>query len=280
MKPCVLVTGVSSGIGLDCTRLLLKQGYRVVGTLRSLEDAHRLGVELGDDFMPLLLDVSNSQALPEARLRVEAWVGGQGLAALVNNAGVASPCGPLLLQPLDEIRGMFEVNLFGLLSVIQAFAPLLGAYPGSERQGRVINLGSISGRVTTPLAGSYAASKHALEALSDALRIELAIYGIEVVLIQPGPIRTAIWSKAADYGCYTGSDYQAGMAALGAMMAANAERGAAPARVSRAILRAIKVPRPKPRYPLHPLWHLGRWLPTRLLDRLMAGRVGLPARHR
>lgn len=280
MKSFVMVTGVSSGIGLDCARLLLKQGYRVIGSLRSPEDVRRLGAELGDDFMPLLLDVSNPQALPEALRQVEAWVGGEGLAALVNNAGIASPCGPLLLQPLDEIRGMFEVNLFGLLAVIQAFAPLLGAYPGSERPGRVINLGSVSGRVATPLTGSYAASKHALEALSDALRIELAIYGIEVVLIEPGPIRTAIWSKAPDYASYDGSDYQAGLAALGKLMAANAERGAAPAMASRAILRAIEAPRPKARYPLHPMWHLGRWLPTRLLDRLMARRVGLPAKRR
>lgn len=279
MKPFVMITGVSSGIGLDCARLLLNQGYRVIGTLRSEVDARRLGDELGDDFMPLLLDVSKPQDLPAALRQVEGWVDQQGLAALVNNAGIASPCGPLLLQPLDEIRGMFEVNLFGLLAVIQTFAPLLGAYAGSERSGRLINLSSMSGRVATPLTGSYAASKHALEAISDVLRIELAIYGIDVVLIEPGPIRTAIWDKAPDYTCYQGTDYQAGMAALGTMMAANAERGAAPALVSQAILRAIEARRPQARYPLHPLWHLARWLPTRLLDRLMAKRVGLLAKR-
>ncbi|QKE63521.1 SDR family oxidoreductase [Aquipseudomonas campi] len=279
MKPFVMITGVSSGIGLDCARLLLRRGYRVIGTLRSEADARRLSGELGDDFLPLLLDVSKAQDLPAALRQVEGWVGQQGLAALVNNAGIASPCGPLLLQPLAEIRGLFEVNLFGLLAVIQAFAPLLGAYAGSERAGRLINLGSMSGRVATPLTGSYAASKHALEAVSDVLRVELAIYGIDVVLIEPGPIRTAIWDKAPDYHCYQGTDYQAGMAALGTMMAANAERGAAPALVSQAILRAIEAPRPKARYPLHPLWHLARWLPTRLLDRLMARRVGLSARR-
>ena len=182
-----------------------------------------------------------------------------------------------VINPLAHLRRVLA-RVEAVLAVIQTFAPLLGAYAGSERSGRLINLSSMSGRVATPLTGSYAASKHALEAISDVLRVELAIYGIDVVLIEPGPIRTAIWDKAPDYACYQGTDYQAGMAALGTMMAANAERGAAPALVSQAILRAIEAPRPKARYPLHPLWHLARWLPTRLLDRLMAKRVGLAAK--
>lgn len=279
MKPFVMITGVSSGIGLDCARLLLERGYRVIGTLRSQEDAQRLRGELGEDFLPLLLDVARPEGFAEAHRQVQAWVGDQGLAALVNNAGIASPCGPLLLQPLEEVRGMFEVNLFGLLGVIQTFAPLLGAQPGYPRQpGRVINLGSVSGRVVTPMAGCYAASKHALEGLSDALRVELAIYGIEVVVIEPGPIRTPIWSKAKPDPRYAGSDYAGAMQALQRLVTSNAERGAPAARVSRAVLKALQVRRPKARYPLHLMWHLGRWLPTRLRDRLLAGRLALRRR--
>lgn len=211
--------------------------------------------------------------------QVEAWLAGAGLAALVNNAGIASPSGPLLLQPLAEMRSMFEVNLFGLLAVTQAFAPLLGARHGhTGPAGRLINISSVSGRVATPLSGCYAASKHALEAVSDALRVELGIYGIEVVLIEPGPIRTPIWNKARPDPRYIGSDYQAAMQALHEMIALNAQQGAPVATVSQALLRAIEAPRPKPRYPLHPMWWLAAILPSRWLDRLLARRMGLSRR--
>ncbi|ERI51345.1 hypothetical protein N878_22945 [Pseudomonas sp. EGD-AK9] len=278
MQPFVLITGVSSGIGLACARLLLDQGYRVIGTLRRQDEAARLREQLGEAFHPLLLDVTDQAALPDAVRQVEAWVSGQGLAALINNAGIASPTGPLLLQPLAEMRAMFEVNLFGLIGVTQAFAPLLGAGPGRAGRGRLINIGSVSGRLTTPLAGCYAASKHALEAVSDALRVELGIYGIEVVLIEPGPIRTAIWGKVKADPRYAGTDYQAAVQALLERVERSARQGAAVERVSLAVLRAIRASRPKPRYPLHPMWHLAAWLPTRWRDRLLAGRGALPRR--
>ncbi|SDH89172.1 NADP-dependent 3-hydroxy acid dehydrogenase YdfG [Pseudomonas benzenivorans] len=278
MSRFVLITGVSSGIGLDSARLLIEQGYRVIGTVRRDEDGERARGMLGEAFLPLRLDVRDSAGLPAALRQVEQWVGADGLAALVNNAGIASPGGPLLLQPLDEIRGMFEVNLFGLLAVTQAFLPLLGTRPGSARPGRVINIGSVSGRLATPLSGCYAATKHALEAVSDALRVELGIYGIEVVIIEPGPIRTPIWSKAPPDSRYLGTDYAGAMQALLGLVERNGARGAPVASVSRTLLKAIEAPRPKPRYPLNPMWYLAALLPTRLLDRLLAQRMALPRR--
>lgn len=278
MKSFVLITGVSSGIGLDSARLLIEQGYRVIGTVRRDEDGVRARAILGEAFLPLRLDVSDSAGLPQAVRQVEQWVGADGLAALVNNAGIASPSGPLMLQPLEEIRGMFEVNLFGLLAVTQAFLPLLGARQDSTRPGRVINIGSVSGRVATPLTGCYAATKHALEAVSDALRVELGIYGIAVVVIEPGPIRTPIWSKAQPDTRYLDSDYAGAMQALFGLLAHNGAKGAPVATVSRAVLKAIEAPRPKPRYPLNPMWYLAALLPTRLLDRLLAKRMALPCR--
>lgn len=277
MLPVVLITGVSSGIGLDSARLLIARGYCVIGTLRQEEEGQRLRAELGEAFIPLLLDVTDQAALPAAVRQVEALVGDAGLAALVNNAGIASPSGPLLLQPLAEIRSMFEVNLFGLLAVTQAFAPLLGARRGhGGPAGRLINIGSVSGRVSTPLSGCYAATKHALEAVSDALRVELGIYGIEVVTIEPGPIRTPIWDKAKPDPRYIGTDYQAAMQALFALVALNARHGAPVSKVSQAVLGAIEAPRPKSRYPLHALWYLAALLPDRWLDRLLAKRMALP----
>lgn len=276
MSDVVLITGVSSGIGLDCARLLIEKGHRVIGTLRREDEGVRLSRALGPAFMPLLLDVTDQAALPAAVERVRHWLGDTPLFALINNAGIASPGGPLLLQPLDEMRAMFEVNLFGLLGLTQAFVPLLGASAG--RPARVINISSVSGRVATPLTGCYAASKHALEAASDALRVELALYGIEVVLIEPGPIRTPIWSKAQPDPRYAGGDYAPAMDALQALVERNARHGAPVERVSRAVYGALSAQRPRARYPLHPMWHLSRWLPTRLLDRMLAGKMGLRRR--
>lgn len=278
MKPFVLITGASSGIGLDCARLLVEQGYRVIGTVRRREDGVRIREQLGASFTPLLLDVTDSATLAGAVREVETLVGAAGLAALVNNAGIASPSGPLLLQPLDEVRGMFEVNLFGLLAVTQAFAPLLGARQGRAHPGRLINISSVSGRVATPLTGAYAASKHALEAFNDTLRVELGIYGIEVVAIQPGPIRTPIWSKAKPNPRYLGTDYEPALHALLGLTEQHAETGALVGRVSRAVLHALRTPRPKPRYPLHPMWHLAALLPTRWIDRILARKMALPRR--
>lgn len=247
--------------------------------MRREEEGRRLRAELGEAFTPLLLDVTDQAALPAAVRQVEAWVGEAGLAALVNNAGIASPGGPLLLQPLAEMRSMFEVNLFGLLAVTQAFAPLLGARHGHAGPvGRLINISSVAGRVATPLNGCYAASKHALEAVSDALRVELGIHGIEVVVIEPGPIRTPIWDKARPDLRYDGSAYQGAMQAMNALVALNAAKGAPVRRVSQALLRALQAPRPKPRYPLHGMWYLAALVPVRWLDRLLARRMALPPR--
>lgn len=273
MTDTVLITGVSSGIGLDCAQLLIDRGYRVIGTLRRMEEAARLRLALGPAFVPLLLDVTEQAALPAAVERVRHWLGDAPLFALINNAGIAAPNGPLLLQPLNEMRGMFEVNLFGLLALTQAFAPLLGAGPG--RAARVINIGSVAGRVATPMTGCYAATKHALEAVSDVLRVELRARGIEVVLIEPGPVRTPIWSKAQPDPRYAAGDYAQAMDALQALVTRNAEQGAPVGLVSQAVLRALEARRPRARYPLHPMWYLARWLPTRLLDRLLAARLAL-----
>lgn len=280
MSRYVLITGASSGIGQDSARLLIEHGYRVIGSVRNAADGERVRSLLGEAFVPLLLDVTDNAGLPAAVAQVEALVGPEGLVALVNNAGIASPSGPLMLQPLSEIRSMFETNLFGLIAVTQAFLPLLGArrdYPG--KPGRLINISSVSGRISTPLTGCYAASKHALEAVSDALRVELGIFGIEVVAIEPGPIRTPIWSKAQSDPRYVGSDYEGAMQAVLGLVAENSLKGAPVQKVSQAVLNAIQAPRPKARYPLNPMWYLVRLLPTRLLDRLLAKKMALSQRR-
>ena len=182
----ILITGVSSGIGYATAQALVERGHHVFGSVRRQKDAERVQEELGENFTPLLFDVIDSEAISRAQEQVAEAVGEKGLYALINNAGIVIP-GPLKYTPLDEFREHFEVNLFGLLDVTQQFLPLLGASEGSPYPpGRIINISSTSGRVAYPFMGAYASTKHALEALSDSLRRELMLYGVDVIVIQPG----------------------------------------------------------------------------------------------
>ena len=161
-------------------------------------DAERLKNEFPAHFTPLLFDVTDAAAITRAVEQVKQQIGNRGLAALVNNSGI-SGAAPLMHVPLDEVRRMFEVNVFGLLQVTQAFLPLLGATRNCPHApGRVINISSISGGLVFPFVGAYGASKHAVEALTDGLRRELAIAGIQVIGIEPGVIRTPMWEKGSE----------------------------------------------------------------------------------
>ena len=182
----VVVTGASSGIG-EATALELRSlGFSVVAGVRSREDGERLGAQ---GLTPLRLEITDAASIAAAAAEVESLVGADGLAGLVNNAGIAVAA-PIEFVPLDELRRALEVNLVGQVAVTQAFLPLLRI-----AEGRVINISSIAGRVALPLMGPYAASKFALEGVSDSLRRELHGQGIEVVAIEPGGIKTPIWEK-------------------------------------------------------------------------------------
>lgn len=276
----VVITGTSTGIGYDAARLLLERGYRVCGSVRRAADAERLTAEWGQHFIPLLFDVTDETAVAEAATQVGALLGTTGLAGLVNNAGIAVP-GPLMHLDLDDFRRQLEINVTAVLSVTQAFLPLLGASrnPGHP-PGRIINISSISGRVAYPFMGPYAASKHALEALSDALRRELMLYGIDVIVIEPGSVRTPIWDKAEaeDATQLAGTDYGTILAEFQTMVVKRGQTGMPVERVSRAILAALESARPKSRYVLASSWLTG-WLipvyfPDRWFDRLLARRLG------
>lgn len=274
-RPNVLITGVSTGIGYDAARYLVERGYRVFGSVRSQADGDRVAQALGSNFTPLMFDVTDTGAIASAARRVEATVGDAGLRALVNNSGV-SGAGPLMHYPLADLRRMFEVNVFGLLAVTQAFLPLLGAR--SDRigpPGRVINISSISGGLVFPFVGAYGASKHAVEALTDGLRRELSIYGIPVIGIEPGNIRTPIWEKSANLDpAYARTDYAPILAKFPAILAEMVRKGDPVERVSVAIHEAITARRPKTRYPLTFLWRLSRVLGDRTLDRLTLKAMG------
>jgi len=179
----VLVTGASSGIGHASAVRLVASGWRVFGGVRSEGDADRLR---GHGVEPLQLDVTDSAAIAAA-----AEVVGGELHGLVDNAGIAIAA-PLELVPLDELRRQLEVNVVGQVAVLQTFLPLL-----RRSRGRVVLVGSVGGRSALPFLGPYAASKHALEAIADSLRVELAPWGIGVSIVEPASVKTAIWTKGA-----------------------------------------------------------------------------------
>jgi NAD(P)-dependent dehydrogenase (short-subunit alcohol dehydrogenase family) len=275
-RPYVLITGVSTGIGFDATRYLIERGYHVLGSVRKTADAERLQKEFPAHFTPLLFDVTDGAAIAVAVEQVGKLVGKRGLAALVNNSGISGTA-PLMHVPMADVRQMFDVNVFGLLQVTQAFLPLLGAVKNCPHEpGRVITISSISGGLVFPFVGTYGATKHAVEALTDGLRRELSIFGIEVIGIEPGNIKTPIWEKgsAADTR-FAQTAYAEHMAKIPDLIAEMGRKGDPVETVSRAIHKAISATRPKTRYPLTFLWRLSRLLGDRALDRLTKPAMGI-----
>ena len=239
----VVVTGASSGIGEACAYRLARAGWRVLAGVRADADAERLrdqGVE------PVTLDVTDAASIGAATERV----GGGGLHGLVNNAGIAVSM-PLEFLPLDELRRQLEVNLVGQLAVTQAFLPHL-----RRARGRIVNVGSIAGRSSLPFLGAYAASKHALEAVTDALRVELRPFGVEVSIVEPATIATPIWAKGGEnvQRLLAGLPpdvltlYGERMAAFRSAVAAAADRAEPVDEVAKVVEHALSAERPKTRY--------------------------------
>ncbi|MBK8905950.1 MAG: SDR family oxidoreductase [Anaerolineaceae bacterium] len=277
----VVITGASSGIGYDAARYLIEHGFHVFGSVRKPADGARVQAELGEQFTPLLFDVTDGAAIETAVTQVKEKIGSSGLAGLVNNAGIAV-AGPLMHLPLDDLRQQFEVNLFGLLDVTQKFLPLLGAVPNpGHAPGRIVNISSVSGRVAYPFMGPYAASKHALEALSDALRRELLLFGVDVVVIEPGSVRTPIWDKAQelDVALYSHTPYKSILEGMKRVFVNRGQTGIPVEKVSQAIYTALTAAKPKTRYVLARKlltgWLLPRYLPDRRFDKIVAKRLGI-----
>jgi NAD(P)-dependent dehydrogenase (short-subunit alcohol dehydrogenase family) len=278
-KPAVVVTGASTGIGAACVAALVERGFFVFGSVRKTQDAERLKARFGENFTPLFFDVIDRDAIVRAAGEVEARLSGATLSGLVNNAGIAVP-GPLLHLPIDEFRRQIEVNLIGQLAVTQAFAPLLGARePQGGPPGRIVNMSSVGGRLASPFLGAYNASKFALEGMSDALRQELTIYGIAVVLIEPGMIATPIWDKAdeADFTPTDATIYGPAARRVQKWAVENGRAAPGPEKVAEAVLRALTEPRPPARILVNAgllSYRLPRLLPTRFVDWLVARRLG------
>ncbi|HTV74168.1 MAG TPA: SDR family oxidoreductase [Candidatus Acidoferrales bacterium] len=187
-----LITGASTGIGRATALRLAQRGERVFAGVRNPQDGAALVQAGGEKITALELDVTQPSAIESARGQIEASLGTTQLTGLVNNAGIVV-AGPLEIISDEDLRRQFDVNFFGAMAVTRAFLPLLRA-----SRGRIVNLSSIAGKVSVPFNGAYSASKFALEAASDALRLELFPMGIHVSLIEPGQIATPIWQRAGD----------------------------------------------------------------------------------
>ena len=277
----VIVTGVSSGIGYGVAKELIGRGYRVFGSVRREADAARLEAELGERFAPLVFDVTDREAVLRAAKEVGGVLGTGGLAGLVNNAGVAI-AGPLMHQPLEEARAHFEVNVVGLISTTQAFLPLLGAKrPRTHPPGRIINISSVGGRIASPFIAAYAGTKHAVEGVSDSLRRELLPYGIDIIVIRPGAVKTEIWGKAAESGveAYADTDYAEPLANFEEYAMNLAKGGYSPEELGKRVANVFEARRPKTRYAIVPGrltgWTIPILLPDRLLDRFIGRSIGL-----
>ena len=205
----ILITGASTGIGYAATKYLIEQGYFVFGSVRKVEDAKRLEDIFKPNFKALLFDVRDYEAILKSVPIVEKRLGKAGLAGLVNNAGIAV-YGPIKHLPIADWEKQMDVNVNGIIRVTQAFLPLLGADKDRAiAAGKIINISSVSALFTTPILTPYSASKKAVEAISEGLRRELLIYGIDVVSILPGPIKTPIWDKTdLEKNNFPNTDYE------------------------------------------------------------------------
>ena len=275
----VVVTGVSSGIGLGITEVLMSHGVRIFGSVRKPNDADRLCERFGKSFVPLLFDVTDAPAIVTASRLVRDELAGMPLLGLVNNAGLGT-AGPLLDLPLSELRRQLEVNLVAPLSVVQNFASLLQRSDISPA-GRIVNIGSTAGRIGMPFFGAYSASKHGLEGLSEALRRELMLYGIDVITVVPGPVKTAIWDKAAalDLSAYAATAYGPLVEAFRDHMVKEGRGGLEPQKIGQAVWGALTSARPKDHYVVTKgrlqNWTIPTQLPKRLVDKLIGRKLGL-----
>ena len=277
----VVITGASTGIGRSTAEHLAAKGWQVFAGVRKEQDGEAL-TAADARIKPILLDVTNPEQVDAAVETIRAALGGQKLAGLVNNAGIAN-MGPLALQPLDQFKAHFDVNVFGLLRASQAFAPLLGMDESlSGKPGRIVNITSVGGRLAAPFLGAYTATKHAVESMTDSLRRELVIFGIDAIAVGPGAVKTPIWDKAEDANSsnpYSNSPWAQPIEKFSETMLDGGRTGLAPEVIAATIEKALTARKPKARYAPVPdkltNFTLPMLLPKRVVDGVFWKRFGM-----
>lgn len=271
----VLITGCSTGIGQACALDLAARGWRVLAGVRNQQDGERITQQALGDLQPILLDVTDGSMIRAAVQRLEAVQGSAGLDGLVNNAGIVVP-GPLELLATEDLRRQLQVNVLGTHALTAAMLPLV-----RQARGRIVLMGSITGRITPPHYGAYAASKHALEAMADAWRVELRPWRLAVSIVQPDNVDTPIWNKLDQSVEALGNRsaqstvdmYQRSMQKVRTSGLRMGRTGMPTARVVRAVRHALSARWPRARYPVGLRTRLAFWgaanLPAWIMDRFL-----------
>lgn len=278
----VVITGASTGIGEACALHLDRLGFTVFAGVRKSEDGEALTKTSSDRLIPIMLDVTDASSITTAQAVVAGRMGANGVYGLVNNAGIAVPA-PLEAVSISDLRRQLEVNVVGQVAVTQAFLPLI-----RQARGRIINMGSIAGRAVIPMMGPYSASKFALEAITDALRLEVQQWGIHVSIIEPGAITTPIWAKSAEeaagreavMGAELRGLYEPMIAAVRTVVDEAAKRAIPSDAVATVVAEALIARTPKTRYLVgrdaKVRAFIGKILPDRIMDRLLTTVLKLP----
>lgn len=277
MKHFVLVTGASSGIGEAACKSLVKNNYEVLAGVRTDADGLRLEATYGTKIHYLILDVVNEICIQKAKEKAKEIIGNDALIAIVNNAGIVV-AGAILYIPIEQWRHQLDVNVLGVIRITQVFFDLLKNDPASidKHPRRIINISSVSGLFASPFIGPYAASKFALEALSDSLRRELYMYDIQVVIIEPGNIITPIWEKAKESDPYSGPEYDSIISFREKLIDDNISRGLPVDIVADRILKSVRDKKVRTRYLVRAkAWkfRLIQILPVRWVDKMIKNKL-------
>ncbi len=279
----ILITGASTGIGQALSRVFVSQGYEVYGSVRRQIDADKLELDLGGNFHALLFDVTDHEAVDRAAEELKEKLGTEGLGGLINNAGIAVG-GPFAHISIQEWRYQFEVNVIGMVKVTQAFLPLLGGTPDRTTEpGKILQMSSVAGKVGMPFISPYIGSKHAMEGISESMRRELQLYGIDVIIIGPGAVQTPIWNKGAGdevNANYLSTAFGEALSKFQHVFVRDAvKNGWSSEKLANKIINIFERKYPKTRYALvaekFKNWTMPKMLPKRKVDTYLAKHLNL-----
>jgi len=278
----VLVTGVSTGIGKSITESLIQNKFHVIGSVRKEEDAIYLKKKYSKQFDTVIFDVRDEKAIKNAKDKINSILekNNSYLCSIINNSGIALG-GPVQYLDLEIFKKQFDVNFFGLISVTKIFLDLLIKSNKYPLKNKIINIGSISGKRSYPFVAPYTSSKFALEGFTDSLRRELMIHDIDVVLVQPGPIKTGIWNKVPDIeqNPFLKTEYGASIRKFASNYIKMGNKGFRPDIIGNRIVKILQTNKPKTRYVITPNklinYLIPGFLPDRWVDRITAKILGL-----
>ena len=275
----IVITGTSTGIGYASSKLFIENGYQVFGSVRNEADADKVSSELGSNFIPLIFDVTDEAAVKNSVKIVEDQIGDQKLSGLINNAGLGV-IGTIQSLSAEQFKYQFDVNVLGVFHCCQAYLDLLGADKNRKGDpGKIINISSISGEIGMPFMSAYNMSKFGLEGFSEGIRRELLIYGIDVVVIAPGPVKTPIWKKINqkdEVKRYDNSDFRESVSRAMKMTEKMEQAGCEPSVIAERALSIIENSKNKTRYRIDPTRMQNIMLqlfPKRVADRMIAKRM-------